>query len=192
MAITVSFGTFTKKINSTARGTMTATYACLLKEPCTAQNPIVVLQLDSNPSSYNVAYIADFNRYYWIRRWEYDKGLWTAYMKCDTLATYKPYIGGTNMYITRCSTAFDGNIPDDQVILKGVTHNTTIIRNPFSISNGSYIIGVLQHPGTFGGKVLFKLSSTLLIAFLDFLQDDTKWKTPGSLGEWYNEFADSF
>lgn len=143
----VNFYTFSKKYNSTARPTGTGTeYNCVLKTSSGVVSPTIELQLglSSNPSAWNYCYIASYNRYYWITEWTFVGHLWIARLSVDVLATWKPYIGSTNMYVYRSSTTYDGNIADG---LYPTTSNVTISQQYLTpigkkFSDGYFVLGV--------------------------------------------------
>ena len=111
----VRFYTFTKKLNSTARPTGTYTeYDCVIKTSSDVITPTIELQmgLTTNPSAFNYCYIPDYNRYYWVKDRTFFNHIWIATLNVDVLATWKPYIGNTDMYVLRSSTAYDGKILD--------------------------------------------------------------------------------
>ena len=75
---------FTKRLNSTARPTPSAgtSFSCELKDETSFINPILKFRPDHltsglfSPSAYNYAYIAYWQRYYYITDWKYINGLW--------------------------------------------------------------------------------------------------------------------
>ena len=61
-----------------AATTPSVSYDCLVRNGTGIINPKIELDygLTTNPSQYNYCYIADFGRYYFIREWTFDAGLW--------------------------------------------------------------------------------------------------------------------
>lgn len=163
MAITVFFYNFAKKINSTARPTGGASYSCLLKSPCSTTNPRIELQISGDPSAYNMAYIPDFERYYFVDEWVYDESVWTANMTVDALATYKPLIGQSTQYILRAENG-DGNGDISDSIyptLAPVVTDTKVLTSYDYINNGMFIIGVAGPAGV-SPTTYYRLSGTQL------------------------------
>lgn len=110
----VTFYSFTKRENSTARPGDGTTYDCILKSPSSVVAPVITLQIGrvTDPSVYNYCYIPDFDRFYWVQEWSWSSACWTAALRCDVLATYRTEIGSTSLYVLRSSAAWDGNIID--------------------------------------------------------------------------------
>lgn len=107
---------FSKKENSTKQPSSTGTtYECLLKDNCSIVSPIIKLDLghSNSPTAYNYAYIEDFDRYYFISNWSYDKGIWYGELKVDVLASFKTEIGNSTLYVLRSS-----NEDDDRIVEK--------------------------------------------------------------------------
>lgn len=107
MAINVEFYSFSKRINSTKRPDSGAvTYSCNMINGFSLTHPVLQIvgaNNQFNPTLYNYARIADFNdRYYFVEDWKYDKGLWSAYLSVDELASWKLTIGTTTQFVTRC------------------------------------------------------------------------------------------
>ena len=100
MGFTVNLYTLSKRDNSTKRPTGNGTqFSCIIKSGSGILHPTISLDLGktNDPSQYNYAYIPDFDRYYFIEEWYFDRALWTASLKVDVLATYKTEIGNSNL-----------------------------------------------------------------------------------------------
>ena len=110
----VTFYSFSKRVNSTARPSGGTSYSVILKEGCSITHPSIRLIWTGGgaPASYNYAYIPDFGRYYWVKNWNYDQRQWTADMEVDALASYKTQIGSSSQYVLRSSAEYDGDIAD--------------------------------------------------------------------------------
>lgn len=117
MSFYVNLYTFTKEPNSTAQPTGTGTqHQCVSNTPFDVLHPNIPLNLGNaaNPTAYNYCRIPDFqNRYYWIRTWTWEDGLWVAHCDVDPLASWKTAIGSTNAYVLRAAAASDGTIVDN-------------------------------------------------------------------------------
>ena len=62
---------------------------------------------------YNYCLIPNFgNRYYFIRDWSHNEGVWEAQLEGDPLASFKTEIGEQDLYIKRASNESDGTIID--------------------------------------------------------------------------------
>lgn len=110
----VTFYSFSKRVNSTARPSGGTSYSVILKEGCSITHPSIRLTWTGGgaPASYNYAYIPDFARYYWVKNWQYDQRQWTADLTVDALASYKSQIGSSTQYVVRSSAEYDGDVID--------------------------------------------------------------------------------
>lgn len=110
----VTFYSFSKRVNSTARPSGGTSYSVILKEGCSITHPSIRLTWTGGgaPASYNYAYIPDFARYYWVQNWQYDQRQWTADLAVDALASYKSHIGSSTQYVVRSAAEYDGDIID--------------------------------------------------------------------------------
>ena len=111
MSVSIKLYTFSKRKNSTEQPTGGTSYSCFMKDPCSIINPRIVLSI-SNPSSYNYAYIASFNRYYFITDWVSDHDMWIADLTVDVLASWKANITSSAQYVTRSGSSSDSYIVD--------------------------------------------------------------------------------
>lgn len=179
----VTFYNFSKRYNSTKRpasGNGT-TYSCRVLDGTAIINPKIVLDigLTADPSKYNYAYIPNFDRYYHIREWTFDRGLWIANMNVDVLATYKTQIGNANLYVLRASNDYDGTIIDNKYPTKtGCTFNKTTITSPY-IGGESFILGATSKLGLFGSNAYFVSPRADIAKVCDYLIDDTVTESNG-------------
>ena len=152
---------FYKKNNSTKRpvagGVLEEkTIDGYLKEPCSIMNPVVNFQsipVSNSPHVLSYAYIPIFDRYYFVKDWVWNDGLWTCYMDVDVLATYKIDIGLQEEYILRTDSTlnpldYDGAISDG---MYPASTNFSIDQINFThhfeptIALGTYILGIISN-----------------------------------------------
>ena len=112
-----TFYTFAKKENSTKRpasGSGTQ-YGIYLKDATGILSPQIEIHYSGagDPSAFNYAYIGDFERYYFVREWTYNKGIWTAQLEVDALASWKDFIGASTLYVTRAAAAWNNRVVDN-------------------------------------------------------------------------------
>lgn len=154
MAVTVNFKTASKRVNSTGivGGDVTAV-SCNINEPCSIENPQIILRNGGSAPSWNYCEISEFGRSYWVEDWEYRNNTWIAHCVVDVLATYRDTIQSTNLYFLRSSTSFDGTIIDNLYPAKTspVTHAYAIENGAFpatsGISGGCYVLGIVGTDG---------------------------------------------
>lgn len=96
---TVSIGTMDKRINSTKQTFSSAFSAdCKLKEPCSMEAPVFIVQGLSKGSFYN--YASFEGRYFWVDDIVYvTNNLQEVHCHLDPLATYKDDIKSTFAYV---------------------------------------------------------------------------------------------
>ena len=165
MAFNVIFYAFSKKDNSTAvPSSGGTTYSCTLKDGCSIINPTIKLDLgpaSSAPVTYTYCYIAAFNRYYWIKDWNSERGMWYASCAVDVLASYKTEIGNASEMVLRSSDEYDGRITDtlyptmnEQVFYSADGSLTPWWPYIYTIGNtsftdlGEFIVGLLSYTGS--------------------------------------------
>jgi hypothetical protein len=199
MAFNVTFYSFSKRENATYRPTGTGeTFSCVLKADSNIASPEIILDIGTaNNPSWNYAYIAEFNRYYYVSDWRWiDNRLWSASLSTDLLATYKDEIGASELYVLRSSAASDGNIIDDYYPCKMTcTTQTTIGSSPWihtignddiDLSAGVFVVGYVtsQQPNDshmYGSVVYSAMKQSGLRALVDALLDDSLLSGSGFL-----------
>lgn len=161
MAFPVSLWKITKRENSTYRPTGNSTiYQCVSNADFDILNPDIPLNigLTDNPTAWNYAYIAAFNRFYFITDWRVQNGMWWCSLKCDVLASWRDEIGGQVLYVDRSADEYDGTIVD--TTYPG-TADFSVTSVPFTLtdsdqhawktngaySDGTFIMGVIGKGG---------------------------------------------
>lgn len=182
MGFTVRLFTLSKRDNSTKRPTGNGTeYSCIIKSGSGILHPTISLDLGkvNDPSQYNYAYIPDFDRYYFIEEWYFERALWTASLKVDVLATYKTEIGNSRLYVMRCASEHDGNIIDTLYPAKsGCSFASDTKTNPWW-DNISYIVGVVSRAGNMGSLAYYGMSGTSMLTMCQNLLDNCVTETNG-------------
>lgn len=179
MAFNVNFYNFSKRENSTYRPTGSGdSFSCVLKADSNISSPEIILDLGTADSpSWNYAYIAEFNRYYYVSDWRWiENRLWSASLSTDLLATYKDEIGASEMYVLRSSAEYDGNIIDDYYPAKVNSVFTPItVTSPFTtnVQEGSFIIGISgDNTPTYGSTTFYLMDATQVLALVRDLNND--------------------
>lgn len=175
MGFTVKLFTLSKRDNSTKRPTGEGVeYNCIIKTGSGILRPTISLDLGktNDPSQYNYAYIPNFDRYYFIEEWYFDRALWTASLKVDVLATYKTEIGNSNLYVMRSASEHDGNIIDTLYPAKsGCSFVSETKSNPWS-SGMTYVIGVVSQNATCGSLTHYALGRASFTSICSWLLSD--------------------
>ena len=178
---------FAKRENSTAEplpGDLTRLDLTVqLKEECSMVRPVLILSrgivTGFNPNMYNYAVIPVWQRYYFIRDWQWLNGVWEAQLEEDVLASFKDAIGDTTAYVTRSAYAYDGDIIDslypattDVLIRKYNIANTWLNVSP---AGGSFIIGVVSQDSSYkiGTITYYVLTMPQLGQLMSYLYSDS-------------------
>lgn len=155
----IAFYTHTKRDNSTLQPTGTGTqYSVELKFPSGVMTPVITTA-NSAILAYNYCYIGTYNRYYFIKDWEYKDGLWHVYLLEDCLASWKSDIGSASLYVLRSSAESDPYVVDTiYPATKEITKKFTTINMGWTPANGTYVVGIVNASGQtspVGGGVVY-------------------------------------
>ena len=184
----IQFGTSSKRVNSTFIPAMSRTYNCTLKRPCTIETPVVDMS-DFN-INYNVAYIPDFGRYYFVTDIESISNSITRYhLSVDSLASFKQAILGSTVYVERSQNKYsnllyDGavtHLDDTPAILTQQFQFSHIVNRDIDPDNwGCYILQTIA-PGTAAsigaGTCTYAMTSSQLAALITNIFDSSQYGT---------------
>lgn len=145
------WATFTKRRNSTKQPSGGTAYTCILKDNCSVMQPKIALKWDgiSSPVSFTYAYIASFQRYYFVNNWTFEDREWIATLDEDVLATYKTQIGLLQKYIIRTGDATQAAGVPDAMFPAGFDHDDGCVETTLSgwttqpATGGSYVVGIV-------------------------------------------------
>ena len=175
---------FAKRENSTAEPspsdpTRLDLSSVQLKEECSMIRPVLVLSrgivTGFNPNMYNYAVIPVWQRYYFIRDWQWLNGVWEAQLEVDVLASFKDAIGDTTAYVTRSAYAYDGDIIDsiypattDVVIRNYALSYSWLNKN---VSAGCFVVGIISQDSAYkiGAVTYYVLTMPQLGQLLAYL-----------------------
>lgn len=171
----VTLFTFSKKHNSTAVPTGGTSVDVVFKDEAGVLDPIIELHTSASPSAYNYLYIPTFGRYYWLREWTYNRGIWTGSFYVDPLASWKTQIGAQQLYVFRSAAEYDGKIIDNLYPTKAdVEYNVRNITSPWSPAASSSTTGmfVISYAGYDGNVSHIAVNQSNLFTFFDALFSD--------------------
>ena len=150
MGFRVNLYAFSKRHNSTLRpsgnGFVTT---CEAHDPVNIMAPLMKFNL-SSVIDYNYMYVQNWDRYYWIDSWTYDKGIWLATCSIDPLASWRNSIGDMTEYILRSAYDFDGDIMDTTYPLQAETEVVQNFLPDWSVSSGAtgcHVVGIVGAAG---------------------------------------------
>ena len=150
---------FYKKENSTKQPDIsnpTRTLTGYLIEPCSLMNPVFKIERfasDASPSSFTYAYIMEFNRFYFVKDWVWNNGLWQCMLSVDVLASFKSQLATKQEYILRTDTTnnpldFNEYVTDtfypatnDYTVNCQISEASQLLSD---INDGMYIVGVVS------------------------------------------------
>ena len=150
MGFRVNLYAFSKRSNSTLRpsgnGFVTT---CEAHDPVNIMAPLMKFNL-SSVIDYNYMYVQEWDRYYWIDSWTYDKGIWLADCSIDPLASWRNSIGNMTEYVLRSSYDFDGDIMDTTYPLQAETEVVQNFLTDWSVPSGAtgcHVVGIVGANG---------------------------------------------
>lgn len=181
MSFPAIFYSISKRDNSTKHPTGTGTSKTIcLKDECGIVNPSIILTGESNPTSFNMVYIASFSRYYHINNWTYDRGEWIADCSVDVLATYKTEISGATKYVLRAanSTGWNGDVVDTYYpTLSGEVYDENMYLTGFW-GAPSIVVGIVNNVSdtqTRGCVTYYVLDSSAWETLMTFLMGEPQF-----------------
>lgn len=185
MAYSVVLYTASKKYNSTAQPAgVGLSISCKLKDNSSIINPTIIIDFSTitnpTPKEYNMAYISEFSRYYWVEDVRFVFGVWEYTLKVDVLASWKTNIGTQSLYITRSSSNYDTSIVDSFYPVKtGTTFSaTTQASNPFATAFGSgyFVVGIINaDTGAVGAVSYYVFDNTQFRNFAAYMLGTTAY-----------------
>lgn len=191
----MSFGcnlySFAKRQNSTAIPTLDTTesehFEIDVKEPFSIMNPQLVFEFEPgyNPTIYNYAYIAQWERRYRITDWTNERGLWVATCDVDVLGTYRRQIGATPLYVLRAANASDGALTDTLYpaktsdILRTATGQKIFTTD---IEQGCFVVGVISDDADgYGAVTYYALERQQFAWSMSYLLSKVDWLNINSI-----------
>lgn len=189
------FINFTKRQNSTKIPVVSGivekhTMTGYLKEPCSVMKPVINIQnipVQNAPCVMTYAYIPTFYRYYFVKDWVWNDGLWTVQLEVDVLASYKSHIGDSYAYVERSAYTYNGRIKDKLYPAKDdfVITETRLTGCPWigwDIEDGCYVLGIISRTTTnnVGGAVqYYALTQTQITQLLEYMLNDQFYNDAG-------------
>ena len=168
---TIYFGSVSKRKNSTLQPTLSSSYDCIIKQPCSIDNPTFVIQDSSFSMAFN--YAKWDNTYYFIDSIvSVRNDIWEVSCVIDVLATYKTEILASTQYVCYSSQAGDTWLADTRIpVLKSTTVSKATTALGIFNSTGFYVLSVV---GKTGCETFCVNKSTLtgLISEIQNWQDD--------------------
>lgn len=172
---------FSKRRNSTKQPDLSQSTAINgnILDNCNITSPSIRFKLSNDEVNvYNYAYIAVFNRYYFINEWTFERGFWIARMSVDVLASWKTNIGMSTQYVLRSTTKnnpyiIDTMYPTTTELYRDCISGTQL----FSINDGCYVVGIISGGDNFWGKGVsyYVMDDSEFSALVSFLLNDTEW-----------------
>ena len=203
MAISVTFyKDFQKKLNSTKLPVSSAddiTLTVELKNVTNLFTPTLVIGADVftdglgnivNPMRYNYCYIADFERYFFVRSWSWVLGRWECALEVDVLASFKTEIGESSLYVLRAYSKFNGNIVDTKYPVEAVNVATNWnvktfggVSSPWNtniynaaITDGFYVVSIVNNDsGAIGAVSHYAFAPAVMAELMNKLYATPTW-----------------
>lgn len=140
----VTFGTVSKKPNSTAQPAVTGrTLDVQIKDSSSILSPSIIVGVNDFDPSYNYAIIPKWNRRYFVSDSAVETGgRVTMTLTEDVLGTWKSQTLATTQYVVRSASQFDSMISDGAFTSTyNITQHTKNLKIPYPYStDGSYVL----------------------------------------------------
>lgn len=202
MAITVTFyKDFQKKLNSTKVPVSSAddiTLSVEMKDVVNLFTPSLIVTADTftdngqikNPMRYNYCYIADFERYFFVRSWSWVLGRWECALEVDVLSSFKTEIGESSLYVLRAYSKFNGNIVDTKYPVEAVNVATNWnvktfggVSSPWNtniysaaVTDGFYVVSIVNNDsGAIGAVSHYAFAPAVMAELMNKLYAAPTW-----------------
>lgn len=202
MAITVTFyKDFQKKLNSTKVPVSSAddiTLSVEMKDVVNLFTPALIVSANTfmnngqikNPMRYNYCYIADFERYFFVRSWSWVLGRWECALEVDVLSSFKTEIGESSLYVLRAYSKFNGNIVDTKypVEAANVATNWNVktygaVTSPWNtniynaaVTDGFYVVSIVNNDsGAIGAVSHYAFAPAVMAELMNKLYAAPTW-----------------
>lgn len=153
----------------------------ILKDNCSVVAPSIFLKVSQsrNMAMFNYARIDDFERYYYIRDWEWIDRQWCAHLEVDVLASWKAQIGQYTAYVTRSAAQYDGDIVD--MMYPAQAERTVSVGNGFgwdswrsSFDAGYFVLGIIgkNNAQNGGGVTYYKATPNQMKALSNYMLNE--------------------
>lgn len=189
MSFNVQFYRVAKRKNSfyrPATADASLTVQCNIKSDSGVLHPVLEIASgtnDFNPTNWNYVRIDPYNdRYYFVRDWKYEGGMWVCYCDPDVLASFKEEIVGLNYYFLRSSVLYDENIidglyPTTTAVTKYYSTGSIWPRagassNRVSYEQGAIIANIIGQDGT---SNFYYFTTTAWASFCNTVFADITW-----------------
>lgn len=196
MAISATFYKNDKKINSTSLpSTVPGTFGTTLelKDITNLFTPTLILNAslfhDANgdpvdPLEFNYVYLAEFDRYYWVRSWSWILGRWECTLEVDVLTSFRSQIGDCTTYVLRSASQYDNTIVDSKYPTKGVVKTRSSSRgsiwetnlNSTNVNSGFFVLGIVNNDtGAIGATSYYAVDGRGMRTFMSELYASPAW-----------------
>lgn len=175
----VRFFNFPKRENSTKRPNINPvlTVDALMRNDSSIISPVLELHKTAaiNTRLMNYVYIPAYDRFYFVRDWVWQSGLWLIYLDEDYLASWKITIGNTEDYVVRSSHSWNRNIIDNVYPLSGeITIEETPFETPYNRTANNtiwynYIVSLI---GSMNTTTYYAMDSSQYAVFMANLFGD--------------------
>lgn len=139
------FYAFAKRINSTKIPVNGHEVEGNIFEPCEILAPVLIISPNNYNITYNYVQIPEFERYYFIKSWEFSGGRYYATCAVDVLASHKTQIGETTQYVLRSASEFNEYVIDTKYPqLASPERKYIALSTPFKkFNSGNIVVGII-------------------------------------------------
>ena len=202
MSFNIYLTSSSKVENSTAQFSTTGLtpYTCTLKDGWSISHPVVKIQIAftsfANLTRNNVAYIANFRRYYFVTDWRYEGVLAICTLSVDVLASFWNDLKTKSFYVTRSAYKYNIDILDTHYPVTSASRSFSVQSqdNPFQPASGyigCYVLGIVNQYGSMDGCTqYYAMGDTEFKEFMGKIFTVTNYGTLGTFGDNNDTFTD--
>lgn len=155
------FYEFAKRINSTKIPENGHEVEGNIFEPCEILAPVLIISPNNYNITYNYVQIPEFERYYFIKSWEFSGGRYYAKCMVDVLASHKTQIGETTQYVLRSASNYNGYLNDTAYpVTSNFSDENIIVKDVFTsdYNSGKIVVGIVGGASTVNGVTYYVMS----------------------------------
>lgn len=194
-----NFYTFSKRHNSTLTPTGSGEAVSFsLKDATSVLSPILEINSLPAPPAWNYVYITAFHRYYFVDSgWSYYRGIWSAQLSCDVLASWKAAILSTSALVVHSSNnynlyAIDNRIANTTDYIRTLNWEDMqgVLSNQHDSADGYFVLDVINNQTLRKSGVTKKyyMNRDQMNAFAGAIQNQGIWE---QLKQWFTNPLDS-
>lgn len=110
--------------------------------PSSLEEPTFKISSGLVGQNVNYLYVADLERYYFIRSWNFENGFISIICEEDYICSHKKAIYNQNVIVSRNENIYDRYIEDERIKVKNFDCTRTL-QFPYGFTSSNIILGVV-------------------------------------------------